>query len=187
MFASLSIETAVSTIIAENPSLSASDLAALDGLASSTLSKVLSGQSKLPADKEASLRLTLQAIRAVVADYPGVPVDLHQVGKAKILVDKKKLELRESNDPIVPACLVVRLSRFNFFSRINQGNVVAVPSETTCAAFEDINVVEELVRQLQALGTPCKWERLGAMRRKSSISRSLFEVGFQQEPVAVEA
>jgi hypothetical protein len=187
MFATLSIEKLAENMIAELK-FSASALAAIDGsIPSSTLSKALSGQTKLSAEKEESLRATLQAARALVAEYPYLPIDFNQIPRIKPLIEAKKKELRDTGDPIVPACMGIRLSYLGYFLRVNGTNVISTPSEMKCSVFEDVSLAEEAVRQIQKLGTNCKLERFGALRRKSTICNSLLEVGFQQESVAVEA
>ncbi|MCU1241750.1 MAG: hypothetical protein JWO71_2476 [Candidatus Acidoferrum typicum] len=181
MFASLSIESAISAVTAEHK-FSAASLAAIDGgISSPTLSKVLAGQSRLSPDKEESLKLTLEAIRQLIDEFP-VPIDFNQVVRVKPLIDQRRAQIRENIDPIVHRCLLIRISGTGFFLTMRGGEVVTTPSETLAAAFENPDTANEVIRQLAKLGAKAWIDSFGAFRRKSTMSHSLMEVGFTPEP-----
>lgn len=109
-----------------------------------------------------------------------LPVNWSLIGKVKPHVDQRRQELREQTDPIVRRCTLIRISATSFFQRLNGANVLATPSELTAAAFETPALAEEAVRELKKLGTGPRLEFFGAFRRRSTMTRSLAEVGFVQ-------
>jgi hypothetical protein len=179
MFAAYSIEGEIAAITAEHK-VSASALAALDGgLSSATLSKASSGQAQLSAEKEQSLRQTVEAIRSIINEYPQLPIDFNQVSKIKPLVDQRRKELREQTDPIVRRCILIRVTYTGFFLRVRDGEVLTTPSEMTAAAFETPDLANEVVWQLKKLGTESRIESFGAFRRRSTMTNLLIELGFE--------
>src|SRR5579864_6454532 len=113
----LTLESLVSSLIEHKVSTSA--LAALDGgLSLPTLSKAISGQGQLSPEKEQSLRQTIAAIHSIIAEYSHLPIDFNRVGKIKPLVEQRRSELRDQGDPIVPRCVLIRISRSAFFKRL---------------------------------------------------------------------
>jgi hypothetical protein len=175
----VAIETAVAAITAEHK-VSASALAALDGgVSSATLSKALSGQSQLSPEKELSLRQTLDAIYSLIDEYSQLPIDFNRTAKIKPLVDRRRDELRETSDPIVRRCTLIRISATSFFQRMNGENILTCPSEMTACATETPELANEIVRRLAKLGTNSRIESFGAFRRRSSMTHSLVEVGFE--------
>lgn len=177
MFAAYSIETEIAAITAEHR-VSASAIAALDGgLSSATLSKASSGQAQLSAEKEQSLRQTLEAIRSIIYEYPQLPIDFNQVSKIKPLVDQRRKELQEQSDPVVRRCTLIRVSYAGFFQAVRSGQIITTPSEMNAAAFESPGLANEALLELKKLGTESRTESFGAFRRRSTMAHSLVEVG----------
>jgi hypothetical protein len=125
---------------------------------------------------------TIQAMRDLQASMP-LPINWALFGKVKPHVDQRRKELREQADPIVRRCVLIRVSYTGFFSQVRDGEVVTTPSEMIAAAFEAPDLANEVVRDLKKLGTESRIEMFGAFRRKSTMTHSLIELGF--EPAAI--
>src|SRR6266478_1937671 len=91
-----------------------------------------------PAEKKV-IEETIDAMRDLQASIP-LPIDWSRIGKVKPHIDEKRTALRETSDPIVRKCSLVRISWTGFFQRVNSGNVVTTPSEMTAAAFESYDL-----------------------------------------------
>jgi len=122
---------------------------------------------------------TIAAMRSVQSEIP-LPINWSLIGKVRPRVDARRKELREQIDPIVRRCVLIRTSKTGFFQRLIGSNVVTTPSEMSAAAFETPGIAEEAVRELKKLGnTAATIESFGAFRRKSTMSHTLVDVGFE--------
>src|SRR5712692_9942978 len=109
-----------------------------------------------------------------------LPINWAQIGKVKPRVDVRRKELHETADPVIRKCVLIRMTYTGFFSRVRNGKeVVTTPSEMTAAAFENPELANEVIRELKKLGTESRMEFFGAFRRKSTMTNSLTEVGFE--------
>jgi hypothetical protein len=137
---------------------------------------------ELPFDllESKSIEETIAAMRLVQSEMP-LPINWSQIGKVKPRVDQCRKELREQADPIVRKCVLIRITYTQFFLRVRNGEVVTTPSEMTAAAFEAPGMAEAVVRELKKLGTEARIETFGAFRRASTMSRTLIDVGLEQE------
>ncbi len=122
---------------------------------------------------------TITAMRSVQAEMP-LPINWAMIGRVKPLVEQRRKELRDTADPIVKSCTLIRITYTKFFLRVHDGEVVTTPSEMTAAACESPGLASEVVRQLRKLGTESRIEFFGAFRHKSTMAHSLIEVGVNQ-------
>jgi hypothetical protein len=148
------------------------------GLTSARVSRGLSGELPFNNAEVASITETVAAMRSVQSEIP-LPINWGLIHKVKPVVDQRKKDLHEQADPVLRQCALVRLSRTNFFRRLSQGNVITDPSEMTAAAFETPALAQQCVRELKKLGTVAQVETFGSFRRKSSMTHSLAELGFE--------
>jgi len=148
------------------------------GLEPSRVSRALTEEIPFDPAESRNIIETIDAMRSVQAEIP-LPINWAQIGKVKPQVDARRKELQEQADPIVRRCTLIRITFTGFFLRVRNGEVVTTPSEMTAAAFEDPSVANEVVRQLKKLGTEARLEIFGAFRRKSTMSHTLIDVGFE--------
>ena len=179
MFAALSIESQIQGLTTQHK-FSVASLAALDGNVSSPmLSKFLAGRAKLSSEKEQSVQETMRAIRKLIDDFPEVPIDLNQITRVKPLVDLRRIQLRDTEDPIVTQCYYIRLNSLTWLNRMRGNEPMPTYNyQVDGAAFESLALAEEAVRRLRIIHIASKWEKLTAERRASTIARSLEEIGF---------
>jgi len=154
------------------------------GLEPSYISRVLTGERVCTETEAISIRDTIMAMREVQAEMP-LPVNWAMIGKVKPLVDQRRKELRDTADPIVKSCTLIRVAYTKFFLRVQNGEVVTTPSEMTAAAFESPGLAGEVVQQLRKLGTESRIEFFGAFRHRSTMSNTLVDVGL--ESAAIES
>jgi len=148
------------------------------GMESSRVSRAMTEEIPFTAVEAQVIAETIAAMRSVQSEM-SLPINWSLIGKVKPLVDQRRKELREQSDPIVRKCTLVRISATSFFQRVNGTNIVTTPSELVAAAFELPGLAEEAVRELKKLGTNSRIEYFGAFRRRSSMTNSLVEVGFE--------
>jgi len=160
-----------------------SQLARYIGAEPSRVSRALTEELPFTVAEARDITETVGAMRAIQAEM-SLPINWSLIGKIKPHVDARRKLLREQTDPVVRKCTLIRVGATSFFQRINDGNVVTTPSELTACAFELPGLAEEVVRELKKLGTNARIEFFGAFRRRSSMSHSLIELGF--EPVTIE-
>jgi len=104
-----------------------------------------------------------------------------------VLMETYKNRL-DREDPIVPRSWFVRLSRLNFLQGIRgNGSVIENINFDQSAAFTDPDLANECVRKLKQRDITARVELMTAPRRKSTITASLEEIGFQPEPAAQES
>lgn len=108
-----------------------------------------------------------------------LPINWAQIGKCKPRVDARRKELRDQTDPVVRRCWLIRITYTAFFLRVQDGQVVTTPSEMIAAAFEEPSVANEVLRKLERLGTKGRIESFGAFRHRSTMSRTVVDVGFE--------
>jgi hypothetical protein len=161
---------------------SQSSLGSYIGLTSARVSRGLTGEIPFSAAEALDISETIAAMRSVQAE--NLPVNWTLISKIKPVVKQRRKDLHEQADPILRQCTVIRLSRTNFFRRLNDGNTVTTPSEMNCAAFETPALAEQAVRELKKLGINARIETCGAFRRQSTMTNSLVELGFELAEVS---
>jgi hypothetical protein len=159
-----------------------SQLARYVGTEPSRASRAMTEEIPFTTAEARDITETIDAMRSVQSEMM-LPINWSLIGKVKPHVDARRKQLREQADPIVHRCTLIRTSATSFFQRLNGTNVVTTPSELTACAFETPVLAEEVVRELKKLGTNSRIEFFGAFRRKSTMTHSLIEVGF--EPAAI--
>jgi len=118
---------------------------------------------------------------------PQVPINWAQIGKIKNIIDERRRRNLDELDPKIAQPVFVRLNVLNFFKGLRSNNTVieTMNYSTEGAAFENYDLAEQAVAKLKAMGVTSTAQRLTAPRRKSTITISLEELGFQQEPAAL--
>jgi hypothetical protein len=125
---------------------------------------------------------TIDALRSVQAEML-LPVNWAQIGRCKPFVAARRKELQEQADPIVKSCRLIRTTRTSYFLRVHGREVVTTPSEMTAAAFENFQLADEVVRELERLGIKSQAEFFGAFRHRSTMSNTLLDVGFESAAI----
>jgi hypothetical protein len=156
-------------------------IGAYAGLKASRISRGLTEEVAFDAAETKVIEETIAAMRELQSSVQpqGVPVNWSLVGRVKPLVDQRRAALRESADPVVRMCWLIRISLTGYFLRVRDGNVITTPSETLGAAFEGTDTADQVVRELAKLGTKAQKESFSAFRRRSTMSHTLFDVGFE--------
>ena len=103
-----------------------------------------------------------------------------------VLVHTYKERL-DHEDPIVPRSWFVRLSRLNFLQGFRLNNtVIETMNYDQAAAFTDPGLADRCVRRLRDFDITARAELFTTPRRKSMITTSLEEIGFQPESAVVQ-
>jgi hypothetical protein len=147
-------------------------------LKASRISRGLTEETPFDDAESQAISETIDAMRDLQGSMP-LPIDWSRIGKVKPHIDTRRKELREQIDPVIRRCTLIRTSRTGFFQRMNGTNVVTTPSEMTAAAFETPELANQVVRELKKLGSEAQTESFGAFRRKSTMTHSLIEIGFE--------
>jgi hypothetical protein len=148
------------------------------GLEPSRVSRALTEEIPFNHAEARDITETIEAMRSVQTEI-SLPINWAQIGKVKPSVDARRKELRDQRDPIVRRCILIRTSLTGFFQRMNGANVVTTPSEMSAAAFETPDIANDAVRELKKFGTSSQIESFGAFRRRSTMTHSLIEIGFE--------
>jgi hypothetical protein len=155
------------------------------GMEPSRVSRAMTEEIPFTIAEAQDITETIDAMRSVQSEMI-LPINWSLIGKVKPHVDARRKELRETIDPILHRCTLIRISTTSFFQRVNGSNVVTTPSELTACAFETPALAEGVVRELKKFGTNARIEFFGAFRRKSTMSHALVEVGFELKPTPEE-
>ena len=103
-----------------------------------------------------------------------------------VLVHTYKERL-DHEDPIVPRSWFVRLSRLNFLQGFRLNNtVIETMNYDQAAAFTGPGLADRCVRRLKDFDITARAELFTTPRRKSMITTSLEEIGFQPESAVVQ-
>jgi hypothetical protein len=110
---------------------------------------------------------------------PKIPVNWSDVvGVQDVLVQTFR-DRRDTEDPIVPRCWYIKLNSLTWLNRMRGNEPIPTYNfQVDGAAFEDVKLAEEVVRRLRAVGVQSKMELLTSDRRRSTITRSIEEIGF---------
>jgi hypothetical protein len=113
-------------------------------------------------------------------DKTGLPINWGAVPELREPLAKAVDALHNQQDPVEVRCLYVRLSRLNFLEGLrSNGSVIETQNyHSNGAAFIDFRLAQECVRRLQKLGVSAQIEPLTYPRRRSTITRSLEQIGF---------
>jgi hypothetical protein len=151
-------------------------------LKASRISRGLTEETPFDAAESQAISETIDAMRDLQASMP-LPIDWSRIGKVKPHIDQRRKELHDHNDPIVRRCCMIKISYTGFFLRVRGKEVVTTPSELLAAAFENPDVANQVVRELKKFGTQAQIETFGALRKKSSMSHTLIDVGFESAAI----
>jgi hypothetical protein len=158
--------------------LTQSQLARYIGAEPSRVSRAMTGEVPFTVNEALNISETVTAMRTVQAEM-SLPIDWSLIGKVKPTVDQRRKDLRDQEDPVVHRCVLIKIGATSYFQRVNSGNVVATPSELNACAFELPRLADEVVRELKKLGTVARTESMGAFRRRSTMTNTLVELGFE--------
>jgi hypothetical protein len=152
-------------------------------LSQQVISQIIGGTKTFSSKEEA-----LEFLRVVNTMHflqenvnPRVPIDWANVLSLKdVLIETFNSKL-STEDPITTRCHFVRLSLMNFFKGLrSDGSVVTtINYQTEGAAFTDSSLAESCVNKLRDMGVTARTEILTAPRRRSTITKSLEELGFK--------
>jgi hypothetical protein len=154
-----------------------SQLGSYAGLNNSRVSRGVTGEIPFDTAEAQAISTTIDAMRDLQASTP-LPINWRPIGKVKPIVDQRRKQMHEESDPIVPRCMIISVSRLKYFAKLHNGEVHGTINENEAAAFENPDVALEVVRALDKLGVRSWLVQVGALRRRSTISHSLIEVGF---------
>ena|SRR6266436_244819 len=121
----------------------------------------------------------------IIADSPEAR-DRAMAQVQKVLPQIKKLEdalIAEDleRDPIVKRSWFIRLSVWNFLQAVRNGEVITTEDYAGHGVcFTDYDLAQLCVLELQKLKINAKCELLTALRRLSSVTTKLADVGFKQ-------
>jgi len=155
-------------------------------LSSQIVSQIIAGAKEFDSADDARNFLevinTMEYLQQIV--QPRVPINWSNVLELKDVLVSMHEQRKNKLDPVSVQNFYVRLSLLNFFKRVNSTGVqTTINYQTDGAAFEDLGLAQQVVEKLKQMNVTAKVERLTGPRRKSSLTTSLEEVGF--EPAAI--
>ena len=153
------------------------------GISKSVLAERLANGS-LSVDAAKKIEETLQVMKVMRLEA-GLPVDWTFVPFIKPLLERKLVEYKEQKDPVETRCWYIRLSHFNFLKSVNSyGPIETINYQVDGAAFSDHALAQKAADKLKAIKIASTVELLTGPRRKSTITTSLEELGFEPSSVA---
>lgn len=153
---------------------------------SQTISQIIAGAKEFDSDVDArdflSVVSTMEYLQQIV--QPRVPINWSNVLDLKDVLASIHEQRKNESDPISVQNFYVRLSLLNFFKRVNSTGVqTTINYQIDAAAFENSTLAQQVVEQLKQMNVAAKVERLTGPRRKSSLTTSLIEVGFESAAI----
>ena len=149
------------------------------GFESSRTSRAMSEEKLFDQAETYEIIQIIQAMRSLQAEIR-LPINWAMIGKVKPSVEQRRIELRDQADPMLSKYCVVRTSKVSFFVRINGDNILSSPSELTCAMFEAPGLANQVVQELAKHGVKGEVHIVPLLRRKSLMTKNLFELGFTE-------
>jgi hypothetical protein len=145
------------------------------------MSQLIAGTREFESDEDAKefFRVidTMFHLQDIVV--PKIPINWSDViGVQDVLVQTFR-DRRNIEDPIVVRPTYIRLNSLTWLKAMRENEPVPTYNYgVDGVAFEDVKLAEEVVRRLRGIGVASKIEPLTGDRRKSTITRSLEEIGF---------
>src|SRR2546421_1431147 len=149
-------------------------------LSQQKLNQIIRGLEEFESENDAKEFLRVLDGMFYLQEKSGVPINWSAVIELKEPLQKAVQDLAEKQDPTEVRCWYVRLSRLNFLEGLRgNGSVIETQNyHNQGAAFIDPGLANECVRRVQKLGITARAELLTATRRRSTITRSLADIGF---------
>lgn len=153
-------------------------------LSQQVVSQIIAGAKEFDSAEDAREFLqvvsTMEYLQQIV--QPRVPIAWNNVLDLKEILARVHEQRKNELDPVSVQNFYVRLSRLNFFKRIDSRGVVpTINPEKDGAAFADLGLAQQCAQELKKLGVTAQFERLTGPRRKSSLTTSLEELGFTKD------
>jgi hypothetical protein len=147
--------------------------------------QIRNGQREFESEAEAdSFVRVLDAMEFLQSTVtPKVPINWSNVVELKELVTRTVQEKLQKDDPMEPRNWYILLNRFNFLKQINSSGAVGTINLIDAAAFTSSALAQKAVDRLKLMKINADVELLTCPRRRSTLTKSLEEIGFKPEPI----
>ena len=148
------------------------------GLTAPRVSRGLTGEAPFDEQESQVLSETIDAMYALQATT-NLPIDWRMIGKVRPHVESKRNELKDGNDPVIRTAYYVRTNLHNYFVRLRgDKSVVENMNYLQSTAFTDPLLARRCAELLKDYGVTARTDILTGIRRESTITKSLAELGF---------
>jgi hypothetical protein len=157
-------------------------------LSQQELNKIVNGYVDADADQVRQILSVLHTMEYLQETIvPKLPIRWDEPLLVRDILIRTYQERLNAGDPIETRCWYVRLSIFNFLKSINSNGPVETINLTDACAFSDRVLAQKAADKLKTtMKIDANVELLTQPRRRSTLTTSLEDVGFQPEPAAVE-
>lgn len=151
-------------------------------LSQQQVSQLIAGSREFESNDEAKQFLGVIDLMTYLQDTvrPRVPINWSDVVEVKDILLSTFEQHKNDLDPVIMRCYYVRLSLNTFFKQLHSDGSVTETEDfqNDAAAFETFAQAFEVTQRLKKLKINSRVEELTAPRRKSTLTKSIEELGF---------